>query len=214
MQLLLLGKPGSGKGTQASRIARDARIPAISTGDIIRKAIGEGTELGRRFKGYTEKGRLVPDDLVVALVEEGLSLSDCADGFLLDGFPRTVPQAEALREMLAQLRKPMTAVVNIEVPDRALVERAVGRRSCPECNATYHVRFAPPKAEGVCDDCGTKLLQRSDDCDEVVRARINEYKLKTAPLLEFYRKRGILLEVDGVGTPDDIEARIEKVLHA
>lgn len=215
MQLLLLGKPGSGKGTQSKRIAEDEGIPAISTGDLIREAIAEGTELGRRFKSYTDSGQLVPDELVVAMVEERLGHSDCAKGFLLDGFPRTVPQAEALETMLERLGKPLDVAVNITVPDSILVERATGRRVCKECGATYHVKFAPPAEAGQCDRCHRPtLVQRDDDREDVVRARVREYKEKTAPLLEFYDARGLLRQVDGVGTPSDVEQRIEEVLHA
>ena len=193
MRLLLLGKPGSGKGTQAKRIARDESIPAISTGDLIRHAIATGGELGQRFKSFTDRGQLVPDELVLAMVEERLSESDCKMGFLLDGFPRTVPQAEALEAWL--------------------VERAGGRRFCPRDGNSYHITFAPSRKDGVCDECGGTLEQRADDREEVVRARLSEYRAKTAPLISFYEQRGLLVTVDGLGTPDAVEARIEHVLH-
>ena len=213
-RLLLLGKPGSGKGTQAKRIAERENIPAISSGDLIRSAISTGTELGKQFKSYTDKGLLVPDELVLALVEERLDNDDCKNGFLLDGFPRTVPQAEALAAWLGSHGAPLTSAVNIAVPDSALVERATGRRSCPQDGSSYHVKFAPPKAEGRCDECGGELIQRDDDRAEVVSARIEEYGNKTQPLLAYYQQRGILSEVDGVGSPDSVEERIEAVLHA
>jgi adenylate kinase len=213
-RIVLLGKPGSGKGTQAKRISRDEDIPAISTGDLIRSAIADGTELGQRFKSYTEKGKLVPDELVLAMVEERLEKPDCSGGFLLDGFPRTVPQATALEEYLTERGTPMHAAVYIIVPDEELVGRAVGRRYCTECGATYHVEFAPPTDSDTCDNCGhAPLQQRSDDREEVVRARLSEYQEKTAPLVDFYGKRGLLVQVDGVGSPADVEERIETLLH-
>lgn len=213
-RIVLLGKPGSGKGTQAKRIARNEHVPAISTGDLIRSAIAEGTELGHRFKSYTEKGKLVPDELVLAMVEERLEKPDCSGGFLLDGFPRTVPQATALEAYLAERGTPMHAAVYIVVPDEELVDRAVGRRYCTECGATYHVNFAPPKVDNTCDQCGhAPLQQRTDDREEVVRARLKEYEQKTAPLVDFYRKRGLLVQVDGVGSPEDVAQRIETLLH-
>lgn len=214
MRLLLLGKPGSGKGTQAQRIARDENIPAISTGDLIRAAIAEGSELGAKFKSYTEKGLLVPDDLVLAMVEERLAKPDCHRGFLLDGFPRTVPQALALEEWLKERNMPMFAAVNIVVPDDELVLRATGRRFCPNCGATYHIKFAPPKVENVCDRCQHSPLElRADDREEVIRARLVEYEEKTAPLVEFYRSRDLLVRIDGVGSPQEVERRIETVLQ-
>jgi adenylate kinase len=213
MRLLLLGKPGSGKGTQAKRIARDESIPAISTGDLIRHAIATGGELGQRFKSFTDRGQLVPDELVLAMVEERLSESDCKMGFLLDGFPRTVPQAEALEAWLVEHDSPMRAAVKIAVPDEALVERAGGRRFCPRDGNSYHITFAPSRKDGVCDECGGTLEQRADDREEVVRARLSEYRAKTAPLISFYEQRGLLVTVDGLGTPDAVEARIEHVLH-
>lgn len=213
MRLLLLGKPGSGKGTQAKRIAADENIPAISTGDLIRAAIAEGTKLGHEFKSYTDKGHLVPDELVLAMVEERLGDDDCAGGFLLDGFPRTVPQAETLEEWLGEHDAPIFAAVDIAVPDEALIERAGGRRFCPRDGHSYHIRFAPPQNEGACDQCGGALEQRADDREEIVRARIKEHEKKTQPLVGFYDARGLLRQVDGVGTPEEVEARIEAALH-
>ena len=212
MRVVLLGKPGSGKGTQARRIAKAAAIPAVSTGDLIRSAIATGSELGKRFQGYTNRGLLVPDDLVLALIEERLNKSDCQGGFLLDGFPRTIAQAEALERWLVHQGTPLDATLNINVPDSALVERAVGRRFCPKDGNSYHVKFAPPQATGVCDACGTALEQRADDRADVVMARVAEYKGKTAPLLDFYAQRKLLVEVDGVGTPVEVGARIDQAL--
>jgi adenylate kinase len=212
MRVVLLGKPGSGKGTQARRIAKSAAIPAVSTGDLIRSAIATGSELGKRFQGYTNRGLLVPDDLVLALIEERLNKSDCQGGFLLDGFPRTIAQAEALERWLVHQGTPLDATLNINVPDSALVERAVGRRFCPTDGNSYHVKFAPPQTAGVCDACGTALEQRPDDRADVVMARVAEYKGKTAPLLDFYAQRKLLVEVDGVGTPVEVGARIDQAL--
>lgn len=212
MRVVLLGKPGSGKGTQAKQIARAGGIPSISTGDLIRSAIKGGSPLGQRFREFTDKGYLVPDELVLAIIEERLALPDCVNGFLLDGFPRTIPQAEALERWLQSRGRPLDATLNIQVPDSVLVERAVGRRFCPNDGSSFHVRFAPPRTTGVCDQCGGPLQQRPDDRADVVMARVGEYKEKTAPLLGFYQTRGVLLEVDGVGTPQEVGERIRVTL--
>lgn len=212
MRAVLLGRPGSGKGTQARRISMEQHIPAISTGDLFRQAVSEGTALGNRFKGYLDQGLLVPDELVLSLISERLAATDCKDGFLLDGFPRTIAQAEALSAWLEREGKPLDAALNLQVPDAALVERALGRRFCAACGASFHLKFAPPRTPGVCDACGGALAQRSDDKDDVVRARVQEYTDKTAPLLGFYRARGVLLEVDGLGPLHDVAARIDQAL--
>jgi adenylate kinase len=214
MRILLLGKPGSGKGTQSKHIASVRGIPAISTGDLIRAAISQGTELGVRFKSYTDNGKLVPDELVVEMVAERLSKPDAKNGFLLDGFPRTVPQAEALEHMLEKRGQPLHAAVNIDVPDDIIIERTVGRRSCPKDGTIYHVKFNPPKHDMKCDLCGTPLQQRKDDTEAVVKSRIQEYEDKTRPLIDFYRGRGILIDVDGVATPEHVEKRIENAINA
>ena len=185
MRAVLLGRPGSGKGTQARRISAQRHIPAISTGDLFRQAVSEGSPLGKRFKGYLDQGLLVPDDLVLSLISERLAAPDCRRGFLLDGFPRTIAQAEALSAWLEREGTPLDAALNLTVPDAALVERAMGRRFCAACGASYHVKFAAPKKDGICDACGGTLAQRSDDKDDVVRARVEEYTQKTAPLLGF-----------------------------
>ena len=213
MRIVLLGKPGSGKGTQARRLAADVAIPAISTGDLIRHAIAGGTPLGRNFEEYTNKGLLVPDSLVVEIVDERLQQADCGPGFLLDGFPRTLVQAAALEKLLVGRDQPLTDTINIRVPDAALVERAIGRRLCRQCGASYHIRFAAPAREGICDSCGGPLGQRADDNAEVMLARVGEYRAKTAPLLAFYSERGLLREVDGEGTPEEVSARIETILR-
>ena len=214
MRLLLLGKPGSGKGTQSKHIAAVNAIPAISTGDLIRSAIAQGTELGVRFKSYTDQGLLVPDELVVAMVAERLAKPDAANGFLLDGFPRTVPQAEALERMLSERHEPLDAAVNIDVPDEVIIERTVGRRSCPKDGSVYHVKFNPPKHAMTCDLCGTSLIQRKDDSEDVVKSRVREYEEKTRPLIDFYSGRGILIDVDGVATPEQVEKRIATAIAA
>jgi adenylate kinase len=215
MRLILLGKPGSGKGTQAKKVAAAKGIPAISTGDLIRDAIKEGTELGRRFQSYTDSGKLVPDELVVAMVDERLDKGDVGKGFLLDGFPRTVPQAESLEALLNDRDSALDVVVYIDVPDDLLVERAVGRIVCGSCGTTYHRSFKPPEVEGKCDECGhEEFVQRDDDREEVVRERVAEYDVKTAPLVEFYRDQGLLRHVDGVGSLDEVEQRIEVALEA
>ena len=213
MRILLLGKPGSGKGTQSKHIAASRGIPAISTGDLIRQAIREGTELGVRFKSFTDRGLLVPDDLMIEMVAERLAKPDCKPGFLLDGFPRTVPQAEALERMLAEKGTPLQAAVNLDVPDDILVERATGRRSCPKDGTSYHIKFKPPKNDGFCDACGTGLIQRPDDTEELVKSRLEEYRNKTQPLVAFYQARGILIDLDGVATPEQVQRRIESALN-
>lgn len=213
MRLLLLGKPGSGKGTQSTHIASVRGIPAISTGDLIRQAISKGTELGVRFKSYTDAGKLVPDELIIEMVAERLAKADAKTGFLLDGFPRTVPQAQALERMLSERGQPLDAAVNIDVPDDIIVERTVGRRSCPKDGSVYHVTFNPPKNDMACDLCGTPLVQRKDDNEEVVKSRIQEYEDKTRPLIAFYRGRGILIDVDGVASPEHVEKRIESAIN-
>jgi adenylate kinase len=212
MRLILLGKPGSGKGTQSKHISSSRQIPAISTGDLIRQSIAKGTDLGKRFKSYTDKGLLVPDDLMIEMVDERLSRKDARNGFLLDGFPRTVPQAEALETLLEEKKTPLDAVVNLVVPDEILVARATGRRVCPKDASTYHVKFSPPRRPGLCDLCGTALTQRADDTEAVVVQRIEQYREKTAPLIDFYKGRGLLIDVDGEATPEHVEKRIERAL--
>jgi adenylate kinase len=212
MRVVLLGKPGSGKGTQARRMSTSAGVPTISTGELIRQGIASGSELGKRFQSYSDQGRLVPDELVLALVAERLAAPDCARGFLLDGFPRTIPQAEALERWLVEHETPLDCALNIEVPDAALLERAAGRRFCFKDNLSYHVVFAPPKQADVCDVCGSRLEVRPDDQADVVRARVGVYNESTAPLLAYYRSRGLLQEVDGVGSLQEVAARIDAAL--
>ena len=214
MRLILLGPPGAGKGTQAKRLIERYGIPQISTGDILRAAVREGTELGKKAKQYMDAGQLVPDEVVIGIIRERLKEADCAKGFILDGFPRTVPQAEALKSVLAELGQALDHVVSIEVPDEDLVERLTGRRTCRKCGAMYHVKFTPPKQEGVCDKCGGELYQRDDDKEETIRARLKVYHDQTAPLVEFYNEEGLLRRIDGVGSVDEIYGRILGVLEA
>lgn len=197
MRLILLGPPGAGKGTQAVNIVEKYNIPHISTGDIFRKNIKEGTDLGKKAKEYMDKGLLVPDELVVAIVKDRLTEKDCVEGFLLDGFPRTVVQADSLDDELKGLNYELDKVINIEVSKEELIERAVGRRVCKDCGATYHIKFNPSKIEGKCDVCGGELIQRKDDTVETVTKRIEVYLEQTQPLINYYEKKGILINVDG-----------------
>jgi len=212
MRLILLGPPGAGKGTQAVGIVKAFGIPHISTGDIFRKNLKEGTELGVRAKSFMDKGLLVPDELVVEIVEDRLKEEDCKDGFLLDGFPRTLAQAKELDEVLGRMKVSMDNVINIEVDKSILVGRAVGRRICRGCGATYHVEFNPPAKEDVCDLCGGELYQRSDDNEETVSKRIQVYLDQTQPLIEYYSKQGILIDIDGKQDIEKVEADIKKSL--
>ncbi len=212
MRLILLGPPGAGKGTQAVGIVKAFGIPHISTGDIFRKNLKEGTELGTRAKSFMDKGLLVPDQLVVEIVEDRLKEKDCEKGFLLDGFPRTLNQAKELDDVLAKMNVAMDNVVNIEVDKSILVGRAVGRRICRGCGATYHVEFNPPAKEEVCDLCGGELYQRSDDNEETVSKRIQVYLEQTQPLIEYYSKKGILIDIDGKQDIEKVTADIENAL--
>ncbi|MFZ5816912.1 MAG: adenylate kinase [Bacillota bacterium] len=209
MHIILMGPPGAGKGTQAALLAQQEGIPHISTGDIFRANVGQGTPLGKLAKEYMDAGKYVPDDVTNAMVKDRLAQPDCLKGFILDGYPRTPDQANALAGMLADLKLKLDAVVNITVPDELLVERAVGRRVCKACGATYHVKFNPPGTEGVCDKCGGSLVQRSDDQEEKVAVRLQEYHSKTAPLLDFYAKQGLVKTVDG-DQPMDVVTRAIK----
>ncbi len=212
MNLILLGPPNAGKGTQAKKLYADFKTPQISTGDILRKAVREGTELGKLAGPLMAAGAYVPDEIVIGIVAERLKEPDCANGFVLDGFPRTIPQAEALERMLAKLGKKLDAVVSPEVPHETLIERGSGRRSCPTCGAVYHVYQSPPKQAGICDKDGTGLIQREDDKAEVIEKRLKKYDAETAPLKQFYAQRGLLKSIDGVGTPEGIYEEIKKAL--
>lgn len=212
MRLVLLGPPGAGKGTQASSIVKKYNIPHISTGDIFRANIKEGTQLGKKAKAYMDKGLLVPDEVVVSIVKDRLTKDDCKDGFLLDGFPRTVNQAEALDSELLLMGIKLDKVVNIEADRKVLIERAIGRRICKECGATYHVKFNPPIVDGVCDLDNAILFQRDDDIEETVATRIQVYLDQTQPLIEYYQKKGLILDIDGTRQIDDIFISIVEAL--
>jgi adenylate kinase len=214
MRLILLGPPGAGKGTQAASIVDKYHIPHISTGDMFRKNIKEGTALGVKAKEYMDKGLLVPDALVVAIVEDRLKQEDCKDGFLLDGFPRTVNQAEALDDVLQKMDVALDKIINVNVDKNILVERAVGRRICKECGATFHVQFNPPVQDKICDKCGNSLYQRADDNEKTVSKRIEVYLNETQPLIDYYDKKGILVTIDGQQSIDKVFSDIVAVLGA
>ena len=208
MRLILFGPPGAGKGTQAKRLEEKLGTPQLSTGDMLRAARREGTELGRKAAEFMDKGQLVPDEVVVGLIEHRIEKADCDQGFLLDGFPRTIPQAEALDAMLAEKGQQIDRVVSIEVPDEDIVRRLSARRSCPSCNAVYHLEHMPPKVEGRCDRDGTALVQREDDRPETIKKRLEAFHAQTAPLKQLYKDRGVLVAVNGTKTPDAVFADI------
>ena len=212
MKIIMLGAPGAGKGTQAKKIAEVCKVPHISTGDIFRANIKNGTELGAKAKQYMDKGLLVPDELTCDLVVDRIQQSDCANGYILDGFPRTIPQAEALTNALKAIDQKMDYAINVEVPDENIIGRMSGRRACVGCGATYHVVYNPTKVEGVCDACGEKLILRDDDKPETVKNRLNVYHEQTQPLIDYYKNQGILVEVDGTQNMDDVFTDILKVL--
>lgn len=208
MNIILLGAPGAGKGTQAARISSAYRTPHISTGDMLRDAVASGTPLGNEAKQFMDRGELVPDALVVGIVKDRLDHADCANGCLLDGFPRTVAQADALDGALAQADKRIDAAINIDVSEGELLRRLTGRRTCSGCDRVYHAAFNPPATEGVCDVCGSHLYQRDDDTEETVSNRLRVYREQTAPLVEYYRQKSLLKTVDGNGTPDEVFERL------
>lgn len=212
MKLIMLGAPGAGKGTQAKRIAAKYGIPHISTGDIFRANIKNGTELGKKAQTYMDKGLLVPDELVCDLVVDRIQQSDCEKGYVLDGFPRTIPQAEALTAALEKLGTSIDYAINVEVPDANILNRMGGRRACLGCGATYHVEFNAPKQEGICDTCGAELVLRDDDKPETVQKRLDVYHEQTQPLIDYYTKAGKLAEVDGTKDMDDVFAAIVNLL--
>lgn len=214
MKIIMLGAPGAGKGTQAKRIADKYEIPHISTGDIFRANIKNGTELGKKAKEYMDQGLLVPDELTVNLVIDRVSNDDCKNGYVLDGFPRTIPQAEALDNALTARGEKIDFAVNVEVPDENIINRMSGRRACLTCGATYHTEFIKPKVEGICDNCGSKLVLRDDDKPETVKKRLDVYHDQTQPLIDYYSGKNVLAEVDGTKIMDDVFADIVKVLGA
>ena len=214
MKLLIMGRPGAGKGTQAANIKEYYNIPHISTGDMFRAAIKNQTKLGLTAKGYMDKGQLVPDEVTIGIVQERLLEDDCKKGFLLDGFPRTIAQAEALETFLKENGILLDAVLDVNVPAEILVRRMVGRRVCKGCGATFHVEFNAPKQEGICDVCGTPLIQRADDTYETANSRLEVYDNNTAPLLDFYNTRGLLKTVNGDQALDKVFEDIKNVLGA
>jgi adenylate kinase len=213
MNIILLGPPGAGKGTQAQRLQGDLGMVQLSTGDMLRAAVASGTELGKKAKGMMEKGELVPDDLIVGLIKDRIARPDCAKGFILDGFPRTEAQAKALDKMLAETGMKLDQVVEMEVDEKALTERVVGRFTCAKCGTGYHDRFKRPKVEGVCDVCGSKeFTRRKDDTAETMKTRMVAYRAQTEPLLPYYRARGVLKKVDGMASMDEVYRQIRAVL--
>ncbi|MBA4537036.1 adenylate kinase [Bacillus aquiflavi] len=212
MNLVLMGLPGAGKGTQAEKIVEKHHIPHISTGDMFRAAISEGTELGLKAKAFMDKGELVPDEVTIGIVRERLGKGDCEKGFLLDGFPRTVAQAEALENILADLNKSIDYVININVDQSILTERLTGRRICKSCGATYHLLFNPPSKTGVCDRCGGELYQRADDNEETVKNRLEVNMNQAQPLLSFYKEKGYLRNIDGQQHIDKVFTDVEQLL--
>ncbi len=213
MILILLGAPGVGKGTQGELISQEYGIPQISTGDILRKEVKEGTQLGKEAKKYMDSGALVPDDVIVRMMENRIKEDDCRKGFILDGFPRTVAQAEALDIMLKKNNISLNRVILIDVPKNEIIDRLTGRRVCSQCGAVYHIKNNAPKKDGICDKCGGKLIQRNDDTKEVVENRLSVYEKSTMPLIEYYQKASKLVKVDGMGSIEEIFAKIEAVLQ-
>jgi adenylate kinase len=212
MNLILLGPPGAGKGTQASSMVKDYGVPQISTGDALRAAVKAGSELGARAKKYMDAGELVPDEVVIEIVGERIAEPDCSKGFLLDGFPRTTSQADALAEMLSKMGRSIDHVVCIQVDKEEVVKRLSGRRSCRACGYPQHIEFNPPAVEGVCDKCGGELYHRSDDQEDAIRQRLETYDDQTQPLIEYYEQRGLLRPVDGEGDVGTVYERIRKAL--
>ena len=214
MQLLLMGPPGAGKGTQAAELVKKFNIPHISTGDMFRAAVKEGTELGKQAKAVMDAGGLVPDEITIGIVRERLAKDDCKKGFILDGFPRTVEQADALTNILNELDIKLTRVLNIHVPASDLIERAVGRRICKQCGATYHVKFNPTQKEGTCDNCGGELYQRKDDNEETMKNRLSAYENSTKPLIDYYKKANLYTEIDGRQPIDKVTEDLVNVLSS
>ena len=214
MKIIMLGAPGAGKGTQAKKIAAQYSIPHISTGDIFRANIKNNTELGQKAKTYMDKGELVPDSLVVDLIMDRFKEADCANGYVLDGFPRTIPQAEALDNALKANGEKVDYAINVEVPDENIINRMSGRRACVGCGATYHIKYNPTKVEGICDACGEKLILRDDDKPETVKNRLSVYHEQTQPLIDYYKKAGVLAKVDGTKDMEEVFKDIVNILGA
>ena len=214
MKIIMLGAPGAGKGTQAQMIADKYNIPHISTGDIFRANIKNGTELGKKAKEYMDKGQLVPDELTVELLLDRVANEDCKNGYVLDGFPRTIPQADVLDSELTKLGDKVDYAINVDVPDENIVNRMSGRRACLKCGATYHIRHIPPKTEGICDKCGSELVLRDDDKPETVQNRLSVYHEQTQPLIDYYDKKNILKTVDGTKDMQEVFDNIVGILNA
>jgi len=214
MKLILLGPPGAGKGTQAKMLTERFSIPQISTGDILRSAVKDATAMGLKAKEYMDAGGLVPDEVVVGIVRDRLQEADCVNGFILDGFPRTVPQADALQLCLSEMNKELDRVISLDVDVEALVERLTGRRTCKECGRGYHVKFDPSSKVGICDACGGSLFQRDDDQEETIRKRLQVYADQTSPLINYYREAGVLLELDGMQPISQVQEKMLSLLQA
>jgi adenylate kinase len=208
MRIVLLGAPGAGKGTQAKKLIEKYNIPQISTGDILRKAVADGTPLGKEAKSYMDKGELVPDKVVIGLIEERLGQNDTKKGYILDGFPRNTAQAETLDKMLKDLVMPLDSALSIDVPKDDLMKRLTGRRTCKKCQQMYNVYFSAPKKDGVCDKCGGELFQRDDDKEETIKKRLDVYEAQTAPLIDYYKKKGMLKSISGTGSIEDIFSKV------
>jgi len=213
LRLIVFGPPGAGKGTQAERIAKKLGIPHVATGDVLREAVAKKTELGVKARGYMERGELVPDGIVVGIVEERLRRPDCEKGFVLDGFPRTLGQAEALDEMLEKLGTSIDVVINLETSEEEIIKRLSNRRTCRVCGAVYHLIFNPPKSPGRCDRCGGELYQREDDKEEVIKRRLKIYRVQTKPVIEYYREKSVLRTIDGNKSIEDVSRSIGELLE-
>ncbi len=213
MNLVLLGLPGAGKGTQAGLLSEKYGIPHVSTGDMFRRAIKEGTDLGKKAKSYMDEGELVPDEVTIGIVEDRLGQDDCREGFILDGFPRTLEQAEALSEILVDLDRQLDLAVFMHLPEEELIKRLTGRRVCPECGANYHVEYDPPQKPGICDECGAELQQRSDDKKETVKKRLEVNREKTEKLKDYYQSRDLLVEFDAAGEVEEVNKRFIELLE-
>lgn len=212
MNIMLFGAPGAGKGTQAKPIMDRYGIPQISTGDILRAAIKAGTTMGLEAKKFMDEGKLVPDSTIIGIIKDRIVEEDCKKGFILDGFPRTIAQAEALEIIMKEIGIKLDKVISLDVPDSAIVERITGRKNCPTCGASFHVKFNPPKVAGICDHCGGELITRKDDTEETVVTRLKAYHEQTAPLFDFYKERGVMVEIDGMKPLNEVTAEIFNIL--
>ena len=212
MKIIMLGAPGAGKGSQASRIANEYKLPHISTGDIFRANLKEETELGKQAKSFMDKGELVPDDITIAMLLNRIHEEDCKNGYILDGFPRTIPQAEALKEALAKEGEKIDLALDVEALDNLIIKRMAGRRTCPNCSAIYHIETLKPKKEGICDLCGSELIQRKDDNEETVKNRLKIYHEMTEPLISYYKKENVLEEIDGTENLDKVFETVKEII--